>query len=1545
MLGHTVQVRQHGLGVDSAQQGSHTVGFGTGVHEVQGGDLLTNLHRTVLGHALAEDGVNLIPLVIGILVMEIQQRVTLAVRYIVALQVILESLTFHVTQSLHLTLVMVLDKHLIGGEITVIDDSHQRLQIMHRHTGGHTLGSLAATVLIGSVNLIVTAITVINLLFMSLIEVQHLLFIAEADAAIVIEAIQLMGELRVVLVRHTLPGFLHVIGMHLHIQKPGLTVGIVTQQTERVARTGLYLGNSHADDITVIEDGLHQMLHTLVLAVIHHSGIADMRVITILGHLRRKQLATLLGILGMLDIHLRTFSGGTEPVIGDDRVGKLIALILRIADDSQLTLHIHLRLGHRLVTVEPVGLLRFLLNEVMDKLSITHPADEHLRIGGFAHTGLDKVVIMKDLLRLLLRVLPHGTLDLLVDIHISSLRFQLGHQEPVLAIIQMLAHSYGDHINGHILIAKATKEIGDLLTHEGYVTLLVELVLPDHIQLVKKRLSGIHMEALHHRIGGKDAAIEGSHMFGLLLLGIVRNSLDIPHMLLQGHGFFPGAAVNEAATLGMIAHLVALSLQIGHQTCRCLCLRVLHPYPRTGDAQHRVIILGVNKVDMDIRGVGIYLLDTVGLAVAVNGEILGDAVPLVVRHVILQIEVMALHAKELLILQNLGNDTFHGLIVHLLARCLQLIPAGSHLGNETGGIVTVVHGEDMVLGVRHSLHTAEIHQVIEEGELHRLRQDDSDLLQLFGGEHTLLIVLNGFHIQIPLTVFDTLGEVTQLVRLLGIVVLRHLLQIPNVKALVIHGPLDGAEEVIPRVRHHILAAYALNGKTLITQELEGCLFEEAGDHTEARAGTHQLAVTVILELRREADIIDTLLIQRSHTATLGGSDIVIINLLLDAVNSHLRGIQDKEHLRLVKGILPDDDIVHQQIAAARLHNLGVTLDLLGERFKDVPVAIVDGVTLLIVEHLAKTACGEVTGHPLHGSIGSLLPLRNKILHIREAVAGAPVKVTGFQEAHGHHMGKVLRAVIGGKEVLLHQILAQRHTLRQQFLSINSTVGQLLRSVLRGLAAHWVLLRVANGEIVGVVHHAVRELAAEVFGITGIQQLAFHLHGHILLEGRSVNPVLIQGGSHHRAGLILRQRLELLGDINAHLRITLLHLAEDEGGTLINIGIIRELHLVGFHLNGSLLLRLLALSGSLGFRCLGLALLLLGFVQGRDELTGGSQRLGAYLIPAGVNAVRLDIEVLSQELLQLIVDLLVGKLVILVADDDNDVIILIDGLTELVTVDAAVIHQQLLILRQLHIGGLLQHMSLGIDPILHIVKDHQQLTHTVVLILPVIKALSLEEAKLLFKKRPVIGGHGLQLLFAEELVKTTLVDDLRSGLTQLGTKQVPLLLIRGDKIERQARMPVQTGGLQLVPGIAVFAPARLVRIIHQPVNLRLCQASESHTGRNSGLHVFHTVGQQLHIDVVALQMMVAGGSQHHHQRCFLHGLQSGPCRMAGVNDIINDQRFLSLQNMVVVTLCEIQIRKGSAGVLLLEVIEAFVVGALQGLDNLQARLLRNLTAQT
>ena len=330
------------------------------------------------------------------------------------------------------------------------------------------------------------------------------------------------------------------------------------------------------------------------------------------------------------------------------------------------------------------------------------------------------------------------------------------------------------------------------------------------------------------------------------------------------------------------------------------------------------------------------------------------------------------------------------------------------------------------------------------------------------------------------------------------------------------------------------------------------------------------------------------------------------------------------------------------------------------------------------------------------------------------------------------MGKILRAVIGCKEILLHQVLAQRHTLRQQFLSIDSTIGQLLRSVLRGLTAHWLLLRVANGVIISVVHHAVRELAAEVFGITGIQQLAFHLHSHILLEGRFVNPVLIQGGGHHRASLILRQRLELLGDINAHLRITLLHLAEDEGGTLIYIGIIRELHLVGFHLNGSLLLRLLALSGSLGFRCLGLALLLLGFVQGRDELTGGSQRLGAYLIPAGVNAGRLDIEVLSQEILHLIIDLLVGKLVVLVSDDGNDVIIHIDGLTELVTVDAAVIHQQLLILRQLHISRLLQNMSLGIDLILHIIKDHQQLTHTVILILPFINGRSLEEAKLLFK---------------------------------------------------------------------------------------------------------------------------------------------------------------------------------------------------------------------
>ena len=70
--------------------------------------------------------------------------------------------------------------------------------------------------------------------------------------------------------------------MDRNMEKPRLTIGIVTQQTENVTGTGLRLTKADTYIPSVVEDGLRQMLNTLMLTVIDNNGIADMGIVTAL---------------------------------------------------------------------------------------------------------------------------------------------------------------------------------------------------------------------------------------------------------------------------------------------------------------------------------------------------------------------------------------------------------------------------------------------------------------------------------------------------------------------------------------------------------------------------------------------------------------------------------------------------------------------------------------------------------------------------------------------------------------------------------------------------------------------------------------------------------------------------------------------------------------------------------------------------------------------------------------------------------------------------------------------------------------------------------------------------------------------------------------------------------------------------------------------------------------------------------------------------------------------------------------------------------------
>ncbi len=223
--------------------------------------------------------------------MEIQTAVAVKDSDAVTLQILIVGLALLIAQTLALILGVVLEEHLVGIKVAMGHDGHLRLGIADWHLQGQLLGSSAAIIILRLIDLLITIAAIVHLILMGLVEIDHSLLTVKTDAAIVEIIIQLfIGN------AHPSVG-MNVIGGNGDIKREVFTIGIIPKQTERIARTCLNSCTAATNDRTIIEDGLHQVFLTFILAVIDGYGITHMRIVFILDRLSGKKLFALIGIL------------------------------------------------------------------------------------------------------------------------------------------------------------------------------------------------------------------------------------------------------------------------------------------------------------------------------------------------------------------------------------------------------------------------------------------------------------------------------------------------------------------------------------------------------------------------------------------------------------------------------------------------------------------------------------------------------------------------------------------------------------------------------------------------------------------------------------------------------------------------------------------------------------------------------------------------------------------------------------------------------------------------------------------------------------------------------------------------------------------------------------------------------------------------------------------------------------------------------------------------------------------------------------------------
>ena len=459
------------------------------------------------------------------------------------------------------------------------------------------LGNSAAFRIVGRHNLLETLSAIVDLFPVAFIESHHRLFILKADAAEVIVVIKLLSG-------YTIPRLrIDIVGMDRNTKKPVLTVGIITQQTERITVTGLTESNSETDGLPIIEDGLDQTIPAFLLTLIDGYGIPNMRIIITLDSLVGQQPLMVICILGDDNSQLLLFFNSLFITvdISDHRICNLTQLILGITLIEKLPF----KPGGNLVPETCRSLMRdvqlpsqhFLCHQGGDFFHAVRNIDTHHWIVILKHP--EEIVcrsIYVFLLRLLrlrlsslsIELLGYSSCILLSQIpdmgysHVITDSFDIGHIIPIgiVAIIVLVlcehdttaALTVNDIKEGYSLLVQL---IPDLLTlHfpivlsglQGFILLFVQN-LTDIFRNIHLHDVPIQVElAIYiHRGSLADVDIRGDNTVGKILdegfsifigqqtgnLSVIADACEeIPGLLLCGKGLLKGRFLLSSCSRG-----------------------------------------------------------------------------------------------------------------------------------------------------------------------------------------------------------------------------------------------------------------------------------------------------------------------------------------------------------------------------------------------------------------------------------------------------------------------------------------------------------------------------------------------------------------------------------------------------------------------------------------------------------------------------------------------------------------------------------------------------------------------------------------------------------------------------------------------------------------------------------------------------------------------------------------------------------------------------------------------------------------------------------